>query len=103
MQLRLIGPHPLARDEQGQQLTRIGTLFPNHGVLYTQPPGVHAWQRACFIDELNSERALQGAPALTPEEESAVSCSSVDLIFEPDHVLIRPDPEHLQRAFEADE
>jgi len=101
MQLHLIGPHPLACDEQGRQLTRIGTLFPERGVLYTRPPGVHAWQRLSFIDFINSQRADQGLPVLTPEEEEAIA--AVDLVFEPDHLLIRPDPQRLDLAFEADE
>jgi hypothetical protein len=103
MQLELIGPHPLARDEQGQQLTRIGTIFPEHNALYTQVPGVHAWQRLNFIDHLNARRASQNLPALTPEEEQAVSTNSVDLVFESDHILIRPDPERMELAFAADE
>ena len=69
MQLQVIGPHPFAQDEQGQQLTRIGTLFPEHAVLYTKPPGVHAWQRLDFIEYLNNQRASQGAAPLSPEEE----------------------------------
>ena len=64
MQLELIGPHPFARDEQGRQITRIGTLFPAYGALWTQVPGVHALQRLGFIERVNSERAAQGpAPA----------------------------------------
>jgi len=103
MHLKLIGPHPFARDEAGTQLTRIGTLFPNYGVLYTQTPGVHAWQRSQFIQQLNDERAAQGLPTLTLDEEIAVSTESTDLIFEPDHILIRPDPERMEMAFAADE
>jgi hypothetical protein len=58
MQLQLIGPHPFARDEQGKQLARIGTLFPEQSVLFTQPPGVHAWQRLEFIAHLNRGSGL---------------------------------------------
>ena len=57
MQLELIGPHPFALDEQGRQITRIGTLFPSYGVLWTQPPCVHALQRLGFIERVNAERA----------------------------------------------
>ena len=103
MQLKLMGPHPFARDESGAQVTRIGTLFPAQHVLYTQSPGVHAWQRSQFVQYLNDERAAQQLPALTLEEEIAVSTESVDLIFEPDYILIRPDPERMELAFDADE
>src|SRR5579862_224496 len=103
MQLEVIGPRPFARDAQGQLLTRIGTIFPGHSVLYTQAPGVHAWQRVNFTDHLNAQRAAAGLGTLTPEEEQEVAVNSVDLILEADHILIRPDPERMELAFAADE
>src|SRR5579864_5549682 len=103
MQLEVIGPAPFARGPQGQLLTRIGTLFPGHSVLFTQSPGVHAWQRLNFIDHLNAQRLAAGQAPMTADEESAVGANSVDLIFEADHILIRPDPERMELAFAADE
>ncbi|HWW02515.1 MAG TPA: hypothetical protein VNZ64_22650 [Candidatus Acidoferrum sp.] len=101
--LELIGPHPLARDDQGRQLTRIGTLFPDYATLYTLAPGVHAWQRLNFIEHLNRQRTAKGAPPLTPGEEQTVETNSVDLVFESDHILIRPDPERMELALAADD
>jgi hypothetical protein len=103
MELEVIGPHPFERDSQGRQLTRIGTLFLGQSVLYTQSPAVHAWQRNGFIELLNTRRALASLPPLKPEEEEQLCTESVDLIFEPDHILIRPDPERMDLAFAADE
>jgi hypothetical protein len=103
MPLELIGPHPFARDDGGQQLTRIGTLFPNHSTLWTQLPGVHAVQRLGFVERLNAERARNHLPPLSLEDEEKLSAESVDLIFEPDHILIRPDPERMDLACMADE
>ena len=103
MQLELIGPHPFALDEQGRQITRIGTLFPSYGALWTQLPGVHAMQRLGFIERVNAHRAAKALPPLTLEEEEQLSAESVDLIFEADHILIRPDPERMDLAFAADE
>jgi hypothetical protein len=103
MPLELIGPHPFARDEQGRQITRIGTLFPQYGALWTQLPGVHALQRLGFIDRVNAERARNALPPLSLEEEEKLSAESVDLIFEADHILIRPDPERMDLACSADE
>ncbi|HZR17935.1 MAG TPA: hypothetical protein VFE51_11470 [Verrucomicrobiae bacterium] len=103
MQLEVIGPRPFVRDAQGQLATRIGTLFPSQNVLYTQSPSVHAWQRLNFIDYLNQRRAASSLPALTAAEEQAVATDSVDLIFEADHLLIRPDPERMELAFMADD
>ena len=103
MELELIGPHPLAQDAQGRQIARIGTLFPAYGVLWTQLPGVHAVQRLGFIDRVNAQRAAKSLPALTLEEEEKLSAEAVDLIFESDHILIRPQPEQMGLAFAADE
>jgi hypothetical protein len=103
MQLQLIGPPPLAREEQGRPSCRIGTLFPQQAALYTKPPGVHAWQRLNFIDHLNAQQAEKGLPPLTPEAEQTVTLNSVDLVFDSEQILIRPDPEHMELAFAADE
>ena len=101
--MELIGPHPFELDTAGNQKTRIGTIFLEAGVLYTAPPCVHAWQRMALIERLNSIRIANALPALTLEEEERLCASSVDLIFDPDHVLIRPNPERMDLAFEADE
>src|SRR5438309_719959 len=103
MQLTLIGPHPFERDKEGRQVSRIGTLFPDYAALYTQPPGVHAWQRLNFIDHLNAQRATRGLAPCTVEEELAISSRSVDLFFEADQILIRPDPEGMDLVFAADD
>ena len=103
MQIELIGPLPFARNSQGQLLTRIGTLFTDRNVLYTQPPGVHAWQRLNFIDHLNAQRGANSLAPLTPDDEQILTNNSVDLIFETDHILIRPDPERMSLAFAADD
>ncbi len=103
MALEIIGPGLFECDASGHQLTRIATAFPDFEVLYTNPPGVHAWQRAAFLDIVNERRSSQNAPVLTPDEEESVSTRSVDLIVERDHVLIRPDPARMDLAFAADE
>lgn len=103
MSLTIIGPHPFELDSEGNLKTRIGTLFPEREVLYTASPWVHAMQRASFLDLLNEERVAKGLPCLTYEEEDQMVASSVDLIFEVGHILIRPDPERMNVAFAADE
>jgi hypothetical protein len=60
-------------------------------------------QRVNFIDRLNGQRSLQGVRPLSSEEEENISANSVDLIFESDHILIRPAPERMDLAFAADE
>jgi len=103
MDLELIGPSPFERDEQGRQKARIGTLFVDSKALYTLPPDVHAWQRSAFIELLNRRRAAAGTGALSLEEEEKVCRNSVDLIFDAETVMIRPNPARMDLAFAADE
>jgi hypothetical protein len=103
MDLELIGPHPLERDGLGRQKVRIGTLFLAPKALYTLPPGVHAWQRSAFMEIVNDRRARSGLDPLSPEQEEELCRNSVDLIFDPDHILIRPNPARMDLAFAADE
>ena len=60
-------------------------------------------QRAMWIEHLNAERDAAGLPPLSAAEEEAEFEQSVDLIFTDDHVLIRPDPGHMELAFRADD
>jgi hypothetical protein len=103
MQLELIGPHPFTNDKSGNQAAHIGTIFLDPPSLYTRPPEVHLWQRLGFVDYLNAGRSSKGMPPLSPQDEDRVRSESVDLIFEPDQILIRPDPERMDLAFAADE
>ena len=103
MDLKLIGPHPLELDEQGRQKVRIGTLFLEHKTLYTLPPGVHAWQRSAFIGLINSQRLKDALAPMSLGEEEQICHNSVDLIFDPGQILIRPNPERMDQAFAADE
>ena len=103
MQLELIGPHPFEQNGVGQQKCHIGTAFLNPPAIYTNSPEVHMWQRFGFVDHLNARRATHALPALSAQEEERVRGESVDLIFEPDQILIRPDPERMDLAFTADE
>jgi hypothetical protein len=61
------------------------------------------WQRRGFIDLLNERSVKLSSAPLTPEQEEQVCCKSVDLILDHDLVLIRPDPDHMDLAFAADE
>src|SRR5262245_32865197 len=103
MPVQLIGPKPFEQTAPGQALTGIGTVFPAFGVVYTQAPPVHAMQRLGFLDLLNSQRAASGQPPLAPDEERQVLQESVDLIFDRNRVLIRPQAERMDLAFTADE
>jgi len=97
----ILGEPLLAKDAQGKLISRIGTVFPRFQTILTRR-GTHACQRGEFVDWLNRQRTEQGLAPLAREEESAVWNEAVDLILEGDTILIRPDPDAMPLAFEAD-
>jgi hypothetical protein len=56
-----------------------------------------------YVEAINAERKGFGLPPFTDEEEMVEWQQSVDLIMDDNVVLIRPDPENMPLAFEADE
>lgn len=103
MSLQLLGGAPLATDAEGRLVSHIGTLFVPANVLITMPRMTHAMQRLYYRDHLNTLRRQEGLGALTEEETYAVWDTAVDLIMQDDDVLIRPEPNRMALAFEADE
>ncbi len=102
MGLKIIGEHPLAKNDRGMLKSRIGTIFPAANTLVTIP-GIHATQKVAFVTALNDQRHAEGQPPLTHDEEMIQWEKAVDLIMENDLILIRPDPDNMSLAFEADE
>ena len=100
--MKILGDQIFSRDAEGKLLSRIGTIFFKTPGLVTKS-GVHAMQRLWWIEDINASRAAEGLPPLTEEDENEELSQSVDLIFTDDNVLIRPDPDHMELAFKADE
>ena len=98
----LLGPDPFAGDADGQPKTRIGTVFPSQRALVTLP-GIHATQRLDFIEWCNERRRATGRPPFAPAEEERLLLDAVDVIFDGNQILIRPDPSEMDLAFAADE
>ena len=102
--VHILGDHPLAKDAQGKLKSRIGTVFPRGpNAAVVTLPGIHATQRAAYVEFLNQKRHREGQPPLSRQEESWQWENAVDLIMEDDTVLLRPDPENMPLAFEADD
>ena len=53
MSIRIIGVHPLEKDDAGRLKTRTGTVFPQDRVLVTLPGISHMMQREAYLDVLN--------------------------------------------------
>lgn len=99
---RLIGEHPLAKDASGRLKSRIGTVFPHSNTIVTLP-GIHATQRQAYLELLDQERKATSLCPLSGEQRSVEWDSAVDLVFEGETILIRPDPRKMPLAFKADE
>ena len=102
MTIRILGEHPLAVDRAGRLLSRIGTIFPLSKTLVTLP-GIHATQRLAYIADQNVTRQAQGLAKLDEEDEMNEWQNSVDLIMDEGCILIRPDPENMALAYDADD
>lgn len=119
MAIRIIGVHPLEKDEGGRLKTRTGTVFPKDRVVVTLPGISHMMQREAYLKVLDEERQARGEPLLSPPERSDKWFEGVDLIMEQeqsqgagegegdpeveDKILIRPDPDQMPLQFAADE
>lgn len=66
-------------------------------------PGIHAMQRVAYIADINATRLAAGQPPLAEEDEMREWQHSVDLMMDTGCILIRPDPENMALAYEADE
>ncbi|MFA5190275.1 MAG: hypothetical protein WC740_06090, partial [Verrucomicrobiia bacterium] len=102
MTFRTIGEPLLAKTADGKLKSRIATVFVGKQIIVTLP-GIHATQRAAYLQMINQQRQAVGQPALTEQEEAAELSHAVDLVMEDDNVLIRPDPTRMDLAFAADE
>ncbi len=102
MQIRIIGESPCLEGQSSRFRKGIGTIFPARKVIVTLP-GIHATQRLAFIDELDEQQIKDRRPGLGQAEIDQIIADSVNLYFDGDCILIRPDPENLELAFDADE
>jgi hypothetical protein len=102
MTLKILGDPPFTRDENGKLKSQIGTIFPKTGYLVTEQT-IHAMQRQIYVEHLSQIRQEAGQAPLSREEECLEWDGAVDLIFEDDRILIRPNPSNMPLAFEADD
>ena len=102
--MRLRGDSIISKTGDGTLLSRSGSIFlsQDYPGLVTVP-GTHAMQRQMWVGEANRVRAEKGLPPLSSVEIGNLLESSVDLVFLENVVLIRPDPNRMDLAFQADE
>lgn len=98
--IHVLGHELFKSKENGQLQSSIGTVFPRHGVIVTDPP-LHALQRDVFKTWLASKSTGRIPNQLKLDWEAT---ESVDVFFMPGgYVVIRPELERLDLALSADE
>lgn len=101
-ELKIIGSWPRLASGEIRYKKAVGTIFPNLSTIVVVP-GIHATQRNELIERLNLERKQNGYPPLSEDEENKIIEEGVDLFFDKDFILIRPQPERMNLVFQADE
>lgn len=102
-----LGGSMFAKNEQGNLKGHIATFFPKDNFIVTEPSTLHGDQFNSFIEYQNYIRAKDGLPPLTKEESAkkikdAVPLTIVEGRSDCLFVIIRPDPENPNLAFQAD-
>ena len=100
--ITFIGEPIGAGPTDGDSRSSVATAFPLARTIVTLP-GIHATQRLAYTDAQNQRRQRDGQPPLTEQEQFEQWEQSVDLFVEKQTVLIRPDPQNMPLAFQADE
>jgi hypothetical protein len=102
MGMIILGPSPYGQGGEGVFKPRVATVFPRGHVLITEKL-THYEQHIAYLDLMDQQRNAQRLPPLTEQQRSDLFMQGVDLIIHPHTILIRPDAEHLDLVFEADE
>ncbi len=106
MPMHHLGPSLRAKSGRGFE-PQVATIFidterSDTATLVTEG-STHFRHREVYCDHLDAQRRAAGLSPLTASERTAIWQIGVDLIIQPDLVLIRPDAEQIDRALSADE
>ena len=100
-EVRIIGDPLFSNGPDGRRISSILTIFPRYDTIVTIPT-IHLLQIEAFIQTMNAERLANGLAELTAEEELEIRNNAVPAVIEGDRIQIRPDPDDMPLAFQAD-
>ena len=101
MGVTFIGPEFFAVDENGEPLSRIGSVFPGYRIIVTVR-GIHAQHISIiteYLKQITDEKDLSDPGEL----ELQVCLDAVPLIFRDDLIIVRCDPDQMENVFAADQ
>ncbi len=100
--VKIFGPDLLATDKAGQLLGPIACVFPRYGVLVTGRT-IHAVLVEMFCRYLASQAKSHKGKPFMAEDEDQIYQDAVALLVRGSCVVIRSDPDAMERMFAADE
>ena len=97
----VIGPDLFATDDEGKLLDHIASAFPKYQVLVIGR-GIHSTHGKIILEFLNKKPPEMSHKVPDEGDEAAVYQEAVPLFIRDSHILIRSDPQNMDRAFAAD-
>jgi hypothetical protein len=98
----LLGPPFFQKDDQGIALSPIASVFPNYGVIVTGR-GIHSCLVSQMIEYCQKKVYEQEQRHLSEQEENDIYEDAVSVMTRGQVVIIRSEPDHMDRVFRADQ
>jgi len=96
-----VGPDFFAKDEKGELLSPIASVFPKYGTIITVR-GIHAYHLLIMLELIKRSRPFEDLPDID-ELERDVCRDAVSLLLRGSMILLRSDPADMERVFAADQ
>ena len=96
-----IGPDFFAKDEKGELLSPIASVFPKYKTIVTVR-GIHAYHFLIMLELLKRTQSSTG-PSNIDELEREVCRDAVSLLLRGSLILVRSDPADMEHIFAADQ
>jgi len=96
-----IGPDFFAKDEKGELLSPIASVFPKYNTIVTVR-GIHAYHFLIMLELVKRNLPSKGLPDIE-ELEREISRDAVSLLLRGSLILVRSDPADMEHVFAADQ
>ena len=100
MGITFIGPDFFAKDEKGDLLSPIASVFPKHRTIVTVR-GIHAYHTSIMLELLKRRSHAEHLREIE-ELELEICMDAVSLLFRGSLILVRSDPADMEHVFAAD-
>jgi hypothetical protein len=101
MGITFIGPDFFAKDEKGDLLSPIASVFPKHRAIVSVR-GIHAYHASIMLEFLKQRSPEKDLRAIE-EREAEIYQDAVSLLIRDSLIVVRSDPADMERVFAADQ